>query len=306
MRGPARRLRVAGLLAGLALAACKSSQVPEDNRRRLEAALWSPDASAVAQVRRLEAVLVDTDAAPEDFALQRFYAAYLLAQVHARAAVDGPFLAEQSTSGDRIGAIGRRAAGSSAERPSPTAHLVAAEHWAAVGRALFDRAARSGPEHDGVTLLPDALWRIDLNDADANLQIVQTLAFARFSFTDEVARILGQSPRLVELASCLEDLERYAIPAELRPWVLAMVFDYLKTRNEPEAYRFGVVAVEGGERFGHALPPERVDAIDRWIVEGSSFVFVCPQSHTAYVPGLRASPVSGVPHLEYVPVERPR
>jgi hypothetical protein len=296
----------AGLLVALAAWSCASDDLPDQNRRRLElVAERLPDGDPRELARHMEELLAETEEASQDYALQRFYAAWLLTQIHAVSSLSQPFLTEVATSGHRVGGIGRRDDNPSGERPSPNAHLAASVHHARAARAAFDRAARSGPKLDGVTLLPDSLWMIDLNDADANLQVILTTAYARLGFSQEVARILAESEGLVRLETCLGELERWRVPVELRPWVLAMIHDYLKSRDELEAYRFGVVAVEGAERFGHALPEERIAAIDRWIVAEAGVVFVCPQSHTAYIPGMRQSPISGVGHLDYVAVPRP-
>ena len=192
-------------------------------------------------------------------------------------------------------------------RLSPTAHLVATIYHASRARELYDRAAGSGPKQDGVTLVPEALWSMGVDRADTNAQLLITTAYHRLGFGDVVADVLADSPDLLRLESCLEVLETYAIRNELRPWVCRMVFDYLKDEDEHEheAYRFAVCAVEGAERFGHSLPGETVAAIEDWIVNGASVIFVCPESQTSYIPGEVRSPISGIPHIEYVPLERP-
>ena len=100
-------------------------------------------------------------------------------------------------------------------------------------------------------------------------------------------------------------LDRCQIQAKLKPWVFAMVFEYMRDKDELLAYRFGILAIEGLERFGFTLPPETVAHIEDWIVHGASVMFVDPESQMEYVPGQRRSPISGVPHFDYIAVQRP-
>lgn len=302
---------IALLLALLvpSLCACKAGRPYVENQHDLQFAL---DAYATQQqpeevVERLNRVLADTQADPEDFALQRFYAAYLLAQLHAAASMGRPFRSEPTTYKSRVGGIGQHEPEEVQKRqPSPTAHLVATVYHASYARSLYERAARSGPMKDGVVLLPEELWNLGVDKADTGLQILLATTYSRLGFREEVAKTLSRSPDLLEPNRCLAFLDACHTQNRLKPWVCDMVFHYLKEIDELQAYRFGVMAVEGRERFGYGLPAQEVDRIEDWIVNGASVMFVCPESQTAYIPGQRRSPISGIPHIEYVPVERPK
>ncbi len=292
------------LALALACAACSSPRGFDQARARLGTGLSALEAGDERAVdREACAVLAATQDDPRAHALQRFFAAWLLAQAHARAAEGAPFLEESTSARGAIGPIGRREAEPD-RRPAPDAHRVASVYHASQARALYGAAARSGPTREGTSLVPDALWDFGVDAADANLQILLATTYHRLGFRSEVAKTLARSPELLELARALETLERYRVPAALRPWSCAMVFDHLRATNEEEAYRFAVAAIEGGERFGHALPAPEVARLEDWILHGASVQFVDPRSQTPYLPGATRSPISGTPHVEYVPVER--
>jgi hypothetical protein len=233
----------------------------------------------------------------------RFWAAFVLAEAHGLAAVNGAFVEELSSTG-RIGAIGTGASGPRPARASPVAHLVASVYHAGVARSLAQGAASAGAHADARSLLPAALRELSPADAAANLQVLVTCAYHRLGFEGEVARALEGNSELLRLEDALAFLERVQVRTELRPWFCAAVFEHLTSRNEREAYRFGVIAVEGEERFGSALAGEEIRRIEDWIVEDARVMFVDPRSQTPYLRGQRRSPISGVPHLEYVAVER--
>ena len=94
------------------------------------------------------------------------------------------------------------------------------------------------------------------------------------------------------------------LPRGLATWACEAFFEFTKSKDELEAYRFAVLALEGGERFGAELPDARARELEGWIARGASVEFVCPESGTPFVPGQRRSPVSGIPQLDYVAVPR--
>lgn len=307
MLSPLGRTLLPAAALALTLSACSSNGLLEENAHDLEFSLQAYAAQEQPEevVARLNRVLTDTQEDPGEFALQRFYAAFLLAQVNAAASMGSPFREEPTTYRSRVGGIGRRdLAEEDTLRPSSTAHLMATMYHASFARSLYARAARTGPQKDGVVLLPEELWNLGVDHADTNLQVLLTVTYARLGFRDEVANTLASSPDLLQPNRCIPFLDSCRTQTRLKPWVCEMVFHYLKDRDELEAYRFGVMAIEGRERFGYGLPPHVVDRIEEWIVDSATVQFVCPESQTAYIPGQRRSPISGIPHIEYVPVER--
>jgi len=296
-------LSLVALLAG----ACAAPPPRDDGLLSLEKGLRHLEAGELeAAVAEMETLVSETQRTADEHALLRFHAELALARAHAAASLDAPFLTETTRVPGEVGGVGHRAA-SEAERirPSPSAHLVAAVYHATRAREAFGKARLAAPAGNGEALLLDELQESDLDMADAHLQVLLTVAYARLGFRERVEEILVRSPELVELDSCFETLDRYGVPRELRGWICELVFHHLRDRDEEAAYRFGVMAVEGAQRFRHALPAEAVARIDEWIVSESSMLFVCPHSQTPYIPGERRSPISGVPHIDYVPVERP-
>ncbi|MEW6072724.1 MAG: hypothetical protein AB1726_09060 [Planctomycetota bacterium] len=247
--------------------------------------------------------LLERDPLPAG-ALARFHAEALAARVHAVASLGAAFRTEITTAGGRGGPLGGPPS-EAATRPSPTSHLVALLYHAAQARAQT-AAAAADQQAGGDAILPAALAALEVEEIDAELELLSAVAYARLGFRAEVDSFVARSPALVDLEGFPAALDRRRVPAALRPWVGEMVSHHLRSRDEVAAYRFGVLAIEGAERFGHALPPEVVAEIERWIVAESRYLFVCPESQTPFLPGARRSPKSGIPHLEYVPVERPR
>lgn len=294
-------------LASLGLAtSCTSTNPVDDNREHLRQGMESMEAGDLqAASRQMNDVLVATQEEANAFALQRFYALYLLAQIHAKASIDAAFLTEYSRATSRIGGIGQRQGARSDERPSRTGHLVASIYHASLARALYDRAARSGPKKGGAAFLPEELWNLGVDNSDANLQVVMTSAYARLGFWAEVEKTLERSPTLLTLDEAIGHMETYGVQPSLRPLVCAMISRFLRdTNNEEEAYRFAIAAIEGEERFGAPLDPTEIAELEDWILHGASVDFVCPESQTPYLPGQTRSQVSGVPHMEYIAVER--
>lgn len=302
MRGmrAARACRCAGL-AGSLLAAlsctatgCASTEGEQAHAAEIAAAAAELESAPPRAVEeRLDRLCVATAQAPAE----RFWAAWLLAQLHAAGSADRPFRTELT-----------RAAGAEPEvRASTASHLLATLYHAGQALAAREQAQRrASPPGTGSSDLPPELLELGPERAAANLELCAATACFRLGFEDEARRVLERTPELLRVESCLELLERTRVRRALRPWVCAMVGEHLRGRDELLAYRFGVLALEGAERFGQALPAPESAAIEAWILRGASVRFVCPESGTPYLPGERRSPVSGVPHLEYVAAPRPR
>ena len=85
MRSPIGRSLLASAALALSLSACSSNSLLQENARDLEFSLQAYAAQEQPEevVARLNRVLAETQEDPGEFALQRFYAAFLLAQVNA-------------------------------------------------------------------------------------------------------------------------------------------------------------------------------------------------------------------------------
>jgi len=290
----------------LLLASCGSTKQWETNRAALDFAVQEVETGNLQTVTaRMQAVLSETSSKPADFAMQRFFSAFMLAQAHLAASLDRPFLEEATSAGSRIGGIGQRASSTGQRlRPSMTGHLTAAIYHASVARGMVGSAASSGNDRDGVALVPDRLASLGPMDADANLQVLMGSAYARLGFQAEVRNFLDGSPQLLVVESCGTTLDRLQVQPKLRPWIHAMIWEHLSGNDPRDAFPFGVLALEGGARHGLALPRQVADRIDDWIRTGSTIQFVCRKDGTPFVTGLQSCPNCSSPHLEYVAKER--
>jgi hypothetical protein len=141
-------------------------------------------------------------------------------------------------------------------------------------------------------------------DAEANLQLLQAAVFGLLGFEEEVHEVLAGSPELLRWRTLLERGERVRLPRAVLPHLAAAAWRHLAPGDESEAYRFAVLAIEAGARFGSELPRAQVARLERWITQEARLCFVDPLDGRAYMPGLTASPTTGTPHIDYVGVPR--
>ncbi len=236
-------------------------------------------------------------------------------------ALAGPFVACAATEPEPPVALDPGSASSDdpSRRPATIAEL---ERSLAEGRAgaaaiaatlaeLHACEATLGPSSAG-----DSHWVATLSHASrarggssaspegAKLALLSALAYSRLGFPDEAGKFLADLPEIQRAREALALFDRLAVPRVLLPWMCVAAFDRAKGIDELEAYRFAILALEGEERFGRALPEPETKRLEDWILSGASVEFVCPESHTPYVPHLTKSPISGIPHFDYVAVER--
>ena len=294
---------VASLLAALAVAACSSPNPFIAYREQLADSFGKVDAAQYgAASRQLETVLAETNDEAKKFAVQRYYALYLLTQAHMRASIKDAFLKEPAPSGARSG-IGAASDGDS-KQPSTTGHLVAAMMYASLAKDIFPAAHGGSLVEDGEEVLPHELSGFDVETASINLDLCMLVVQAQLGFGANVERTLDNSNELHTDAGAKRLLDRTHFDTSLRPWIYFTLFDYLKTRNEPSAYRFGVLAMESAGDANGTLGPKRNAAIIRWIKEGSNYVFKCPQCNSAAVPEMHACPTDQTPLIDFFAAER--
>ena len=297
--GPAPRVAGLGAVLLLAHAGASGCAAPparaeiaaELEDARTELAAGDPDELEA----RLNRVLAETKAQREEFASERFQAAELLARLHSALSL-GP------TSGETADAPSLRA---DPARPVP-----------ASARAGVLEPDPTGERGHLVTViyhasqaLGEARWTGQPADRELlrgieRLELQLALAYARLGFRAEAAEILARYPELAESRTLVAALSELELPSGLATWACEAFFELERTKDELEAYRFAVLALEGGERFGVELPATRARELEDWIAQGASVEFVCPESGTSFVPGQRRSPVSGIPQLDYVAVPR--
>lgn len=271
--------------------ACTSRNLYVENRLVLERAMTDLKAGESERAAyTLESMLGETDAA--EFALQRFFAAYLLTLAHEEASAEGPFLEEPLEPSGRFdaGASGSR-------RPSRIGHLMAVTYHASRGRSWYPLAGLSPLAVEGERLLPIQLEALGAQNALVYMNLCYLAVHSELNFQDRIEEILAGMSELTDLARCEAVMDRVDLPADLRPWIYRAVFEHQKRRDEPNAYRFAIRARETGKdvpAFGQDL----CDRIAYWITDESSYRFVSP-ANQPFDPALEGCTVTGTPNLMY-------
>lgn len=203
-------------------------------------------------------------------ALVRFGAAMVAAEAHVRAA-------ENHVGGDEL------------------AHWIAATRYFQLARDAATQARKAS----GGQQVEDALRRADLEELAIH---------ARLGFTASANAFLERSPQLLTAAACQQALGATTSAGQgamsSAPWIHLALFDFLRTRDELEAYRFGVLAIDRSAAAHDALDAHRLEAIDEWIRTGSTFEFHCPKCDLEVTPSLHACANDQTPNLEFI--ARPR
>jgi len=245
----------------------------------------------------LEGLLAATQKSARKDAQIRFWTSYCLALLHARAA-DDPFLAAHGPAWLDTGALELGDLDNLDPRPNETGHLLASIDNATRALSLMRRQDPELIDFLGQPV-PGGAKRLS-----TRLRLLTAMSFTRLGFDKRVRDALARTPELLSLDTYAEFLDDYGIRPRLRPWMCYMVSHYLRRSDETTAYRFAILAIEGKDRFGVALPKSGVLELEDWILRGANSRFVCPQSETEYLPGQKSSPISGIPHFEYVAVRR--
>ena len=277
MQSPfANLVRRLGLgLLGLA-AACSTPDLFSDNRLTLESAdkrLAAGEFDAV--MAPLEDLVLRTNADPEPFALQRYFAVYLLSRANAEASV--------RTGGDDW-----------------LSNLTAAAYYMNYALEWSKAAKASGPKaEDGAVLLPASLSSYGLEKTQTYLDLAWVVICARAKFQGEVAEVLGREPRLLSVLDTEALSREVGMSDEMRPWLLWSVYEYQKSHgDEPAAYKFGIRARELGRQVPRAFPSQMGDQIVRWILNDSKYVFKS-SAGVAFDPGSEVCSQTGEPNISF-------
>lgn len=295
------RLHAPAALASFALASCSGAnpyaepaRVLAEQSRRIEAGELAEAAS------ELELLAVQAD--PEDAGsrLQAMYAAHLLAQAHALAALDRPFLSEPDVP---TGLGGRPVRGG-------MGHLVAASMYAALARDLGAHVDQAPREHEGVKLLPPEFEDFPPEDVRTNLALCQLVALVRLGFDERVRSFVAASPELHAFQRARALLERVRLAPGLRPWVWIAGFEYLRRNEstEPESYKFAVQALIDAGHAGAAFELRRRESLSAWIRDGSNYEYRCPEHRILVQPELGRCQEIGCPRAlhEFTPQRKAR
>ena len=289
---------LSALLLGLC-AGCSSTNPYLEHRLVLESAMGELDNGELERAAHtLETLLQDTRAEAPDFALQRFFAAYLLTRAHESATAQ-PFLDEPGQSGS---AFEISETGSGGRRPSRLAHLLAMIYHASAGRSWFPLTTDSPESVDGEALLPETLQELGPRNATVYLNLCFLAVHSELNFEDRIEEVLQGMTQLADLESCERTMDEAHFPEALRPWVYLGIFEHQKRRDEVNAYRFGVRARETGRRI-ETFGRSRADEIARWIQDESRYEFVSP-ANQPFDPALEGCTVTGTPNLMYEAILR--
>ncbi len=291
------------LVCGAALvaaASCSSTSRFEAPRGQLSAALQGIDTEQYAAAHEtLETLIGETQADATGFALQRFFAFYLDAQIHLRASLTQPFFDEPLDAQNPFGNALQHRARTSNDHPE--AHILACLYALTMAEMHAVDAGRSPILDDETALLPPLLENLSpgtdaldsVRVAFENLQLIKNTCYTRLGFARKVRRYLLDAEALVAATPGMatEELDRLGVIAEQRPWVFFMVFEFL--RKDPdkyyETYLFGVEALEGSDVYGYDLPDAQQEAIVRWVELESLNEFFCPDTGEVFDPGKRRS-----------------
>lgn len=243
-------LRAAAFAPVLLAAACGSANPFVENRQALDAAnqkLLAGDFAATDSV--LQGLVLKTNPEAGRFALQRYFAAYLLSRAQMESAL--------------------RMTG---EQWLPT--LVGSTYFMNFAEA-WSAAAKASPAADETKepMLPEALATFGVDNAQAYLNLCWLVVCARLGFQNEVAEVCGAEPRLATVESAEKLSHDLGMTDEARPWLLWSLFQHQKVRDERVAYRFGIRARELGRSVAGSFPAARGDEIVHWIQSESKFVF---------------------------------
>ena len=189
-------------------------------------------------VRTLEELLAETEEAAPKFALQRFYADYLLTRAHVRASLVAPYLTEivpnpsisSSVAGGKV-------------RPSRNAHLMAALMHRSFALGLREAAMLSDTESIGGPLLPPALEGFAIPNVGNYLFIAALAAYGNLGFEDDVRRVVKDEPELSSVPQTRAFLATAEVGEEWHDDVFVFLFRALRTVDRIEAFHFAISAL---------------------------------------------------------------
>jgi len=283
------------LVLPLVFTSCASTDLVAANRaqlaqaqEKLQAGEYEPAA------RQMEQLLSATGSSESQYALQRFFAAYLLSRAHLEAAFGTPFLSGPPNDDPGFGA------GGGADTGAQLANVVASTYYAGYGRQWHGAASKARSEK----ALPPELETYGLENALLHLNLVLLTSYTRLKFQDRIEIILDSMTGLRKLETCEEAMAKAQIGEKLRPWIYRGIFDYLKRHDEIAAYKFAIRALDLNRQH-----PDETGALTAglatWITEKSRYAFKCPTcGDQAVDPTLPACPVCRLPNIEFEPEEK--
>jgi hypothetical protein len=261
------------ILVALAVSGCSTVKIHEPNRALLELSLkaiesGTPGNLAKAEVN-LKKVLANTGNYASEYPVQRFFAHYLLSQVHMTAAAGNAFLTESKAE------TGFSIDGGGSTAPSNTAHLVATNFNAYHALAMHG-AARNKPLAIGnQQLLPASLKDMGIASAARHLQLCILTAYSQMLFESEANNVfkeLGVS----DLESLTAVMEEGHASAHMKPWICYAMWRRLYESDPRTAFRFAAKAIEYEDALGLGTEELHQPIFKRWLTDPNTpYLFVC-------------------------------
>ncbi|MCB9897766.1 MAG: hypothetical protein H6825_07170 [Planctomycetes bacterium] len=241
-------------------------------------------------VATLEELLAETEARAPEFALQRFYAEYLLTRAHVRASLVQPFLTEvvpnpsisSSASGGKV-------------RPSRNAHLMAALMHRSFALEQREGAEASPTDSIGGPMLPPALEGFAIQNVSNYLFIAALAAYGNLGFEDDVRRVVKDEPNLSSVAQTRSFLATAQVGEEWYDDVFVFLFRALRPVDRIEAFRFAIAALAQSTRGDgtFSLDPLVLDEIGEYMTSGFTCTvcgkpvvkdeWICPWDNSDYM-----------------------
>jgi hypothetical protein len=272
MKKQSQRFAAIFLVAAV-VSGCSTLNIHEPNRAILESSLKAIESGTASNLAKAELdlnkLLSNTGNHVGDYPVQRFFAQYLLSQVHMKASGGSAFLREP------MAEKGFSIDGGGTSTPSKTAHLVATNFNAFHALAMHG-AARNKPVSIGEQqLLPPALKEIGTSGAARFLQLCILTVYSQMLFESEANNVfeeLGISD-LESLMSVMDD--GFASDA-MKPWICYAMWRRLNENDPQSAYEFAAKAIEYEDVLDLGTDEVHQPIFKRWLSSPKTeFVFVC-------------------------------
>lgn len=277
----------------LCLASCSSGPDYGRYRNKLDegAELLAQGELDAAEAPLVE-VLAETQTDHAEFAVQRFLAALLLAQMH---------LLRFDAASSRSWTPPR---GPNAMPIDPAGlprirTLVQASFYAELAQAWAADARSDARSPDKV---PAALTEHSVADQATNARLSSIAVASALDLEEWVHRQVTGRPELITLASCEEMMDRAGLDAAVRPWVYLALHEHLRRDatddSARETCRFGLRALHTARGDLYSSPRRRLDEVRTWVLSGGGhWVFPCAGCDAPLDP-MQATCECGLSNLE--------
>jgi hypothetical protein len=263
------RIATSALVALLACG-CATEKIYSSNQSLLATAVSDVESGNLVRAdASMKKLLMDTGEVADDYAVQRFFAEYLLARVHMAASFGNAFLTEAKP--DSAASLG----GGPSRKPSPVGHLVATSYHSSYGLQWYQKANGKPTTVDKKALLPPELEELGTYGAGQHLQLCLLTVYSELQFqaqSNEILEAIG--------ATDLESLDKLVADAqatpEMEPWIYRAMWARLEKNDPREAFKFAIRTLETAEELDASAAEEHLPVIDRWLTGSEDFMFICP------------------------------